>query len=349
VENVLKSKNYIYIVLSVCLVAISIWYVRKNIFYKQIEPNIMVILNQKLQNNYLDNEIKKSILSEHYNEADEYYEFAQDYNYTLSKHTIQMIAEHNSTTERALRDTTSFANGFIFGESDSNAALAGSFASDMTIIGDIRDISKEGIKLSKGEKYDKFILALGVLGVGMSASQLVTAGISTPAKIGTSILKIAKKSGRLTKNFIKVLKISLSKIIDFKKLKSINWKNPKQTYTMLKKFTKTINTKSIDPIFNSFSKIRKNTSLVDSVELLKYVDDTKDLKKIAKISNKFKKNTKVVLKIIGKGALRGVKNILKWTNKLIFSLISLLISSVLFLVILWFVFHLFKKRSIIDK
>jgi len=341
----MKSKYYIYLVLSIFFIAISAWYIRANIFYEKVEPDLMVLLKLKLQDNYLDKKIKKAILSEHYEEADEYYEFAKDYNYTLTTQTVQMIGEHNSITQRTLRNSASFVNGFIFGESDNSVALAGSFASDMTVVGDIRDISKEGIKLSKGEEYDELVLGLGVLGVGMSASQLFSQGLSTPAKVGTSILKVAKKSGKLSKKFIKVLKETLSKVINVKKLKNIDWKNPKKAYAMLRQFSKTINTKSIKPLFNNFSKISKNTSLADSVKLLKYVDDTKDLKKIVKVSSKFKKNTKIVLKMLGKGVLKSTRKVLQWTSQLIFGLIGLIISIISFLISTWFGIRLFRRAK----
>ncbi len=332
-------KWYKFIFISVFFIAVSIWFVKTNILYKNLEPDLMVLLKQKVQENYLDKVIKDAISKENYDEADEYYNLANDYNFTLLPSTLELISECNSTTDKALRDAKSFTNGFISGDADNGVALVGSMASDMTVVGDIRDITTEGGKLANGEDYDEFILSLGILGVAMSASQFLTAGSSTPAKVGTSILKIAKKSGKLSRKFIKVLKTSFSKIIDVKKVKKIQWSNPKKSLEMLTKMTKTLNLTTIEPIFEGFSKITKNTSLVDTVKLVEYVDDTNDLKKIARVSSKFKRNTKTVLKIVGKGTLRATKRALQWTTNLIIGFISLVISTLSFIFSIWMLYR----------
>ena len=66
--------------------------------------------------------------------------------------------------------------------------------------------------------------------------------------------------------------------------------------------------------------------MVDTISLMKYVDTPKELKKIAKISSTYKANTKGVMKILGKSALRTGKSVIKWTTKLIWGLIGLVTS-----------------------
>ena len=63
---------------------------------------------------------------------------------------------------------------------------------------------------------------------------------------------------------------------------------------------------------------------------MKYVDDPKDLQKMANISKKYKKNTKAVFKVLGKrvikGIVKGSAKIIKWTYMLVAQLLSLFIS-----------------------
>jgi len=65
---------------------------------------------------------------------------------------------------------------------------------------------------------------------------------------------------------------------------------------------------------------------------MKYIDNEKDLKAVLKLSNKYKKNTKGVLKVLGKSALRGSKFVLKKSAKFIYYLYGLVASIIGFIV-----------------
>ena len=73
---------------------------------------------------------------------------------------------------------------------------------------------------------------------------------------------------------------------------------------------------------------------------MKYVDNEKDLNKIVKLSTKYNKNTAGVLKILGKGALKSGKIVIKFTNLLIGEII------IFFLSILAFFMLVFSKKLI---
>ncbi len=216
----------------------------------------------------------------------------------------------------------------------------------MTLVGDLRDLSKEGSKFVVGEEYHKFILGISTLGVGLSVSQVLTAGASTPLKVGASTVKFAKKSGKLTKSFLKLITSKLNKSINFKALKKVDFTSISKLKKLFIIFAKTIDFSHTNKLFEKVSKLKKNTSSIDSISLLKYVDKEKDLNKVVKLSNKFGKNTRGVFKVLGKKVLKAGKVVIKYTSLLIFELFSLVIS--FFSLIFMFIYKriLFKKSKI---
>ena len=83
--------------------------------------------------------------------------------------------------------------------------------------------------------------------------------------------------------------------------------------------------------------------MVDTISLLKYVDTPKELKQIGKISKTYKVNTTGVMKVLGKGALRVGKSVIKITAKLIWGVLGLLGSLLGFFLMLWLKYRGLKR------
>jgi len=68
------------------------------------------------------------------------------------------------------------------------------------------------------------------------------------------------------------------------------------------------------------------------VSLLKYVDNTKELKSLGKVSKQFKGNTRGIVKLLGKSALRSGKLAIKYSAEFIAMLIGFVFSLLGFIV-----------------
>ena len=294
------------------------------------EKNLNVALKEKATKSYLDQKILFAIHNDEYDDAVMYQQLAEYLGVNLSKHTLEEIESHSGILSASWRNTKDFGTGFFTGESDSIAGISGAIAADMTIVGDLRDLSIEGSKFVNNESYDKVILGMSTIGVGLSASQFFTIGATTPLKISASIIKIAKKMKYLSNSFVDTIVSKLSKAIDFNKLKKVNFSSISSVQKATKTISKSLNSKFIRKAFKNIDTIKSNTSVADTLSLLKYVDNPKDLQKMANISKKYKTNTKAVFKILGKSAIRGIvkgsAKIIKWTKLLVAQLISLFVS-----------------------
>ena len=299
---------------------LSAWGAYTNLKYEKVEPNIALALKQKASKPYLEEKILEALKVEDFDAVEMYTNLANLVGVTLSPRTLSAIAENNTFFKKSWRNTKAFSKGFLKGESNSVAEMSGSIVSDMTLYGDLRDLKVEGTKYKNGESYDKFILQISLLGIGLSATQLLSVGASTPLKVGASVMKVAKKSGKITKPFMKVVSKRLSKSVDVKVLKTAKFGDLGKTVS------KSIDLAPMQVIFKDVNKIKKHTSTADTISLLKYIDNTKDLKSIGKLSKTYKTNTKGVLKVLGKGILKSGKSVLKYTSRFVAGLVGLIFS-----------------------
>ncbi|MEO1104018.1 MAG: hypothetical protein AAFW98_09865, partial [Pseudomonadota bacterium] len=119
----------------------------------------------------------------------------------LSPETTAELAAAQGTVATIMRGAGDFAGAYITGYADSAAGLAGAVVSDLTVVGDVRDIISEGGKAAVGEEYSEFLLALAAVGLAAEAATIATGGSSLVVNAALSVLKVAKRTGNLTVDF----------------------------------------------------------------------------------------------------------------------------------------------------
>ena len=124
----------------------------------------------------------------------------------------ELAADRGVAVDPALRDSVKeaaerhasaaniagrFVRGLWTGEPSDLASLAGTAFGDLFVFGDIRDAAREGTRYLTGEHYDLWILGLAGVGIAVSAATYATAGLTAPERLGVSIVKAARRTGRL--------------------------------------------------------------------------------------------------------------------------------------------------------
>ena len=87
-----------------------------------------------------------------------YLEVAKFMAYEIPAETMTKIDDAHALSATVVRNTWQFGEGFVTGQGDTNAGLAGAVSSDLTVVGDVRDIAAEGTKMLAGEEYSELIL-----------------------------------------------------------------------------------------------------------------------------------------------------------------------------------------------
>jgi len=320
--------------LSLLLLILLPFSIYKSYETKLIKPNVLAMLQKKATPNFFQNKIELLLKNNTTQEALAYYELAKFLKVPIPSKLEKSLEKETTFLATSLRNTQKFTQGFITGEADEKMSFYGSVTSDMMVVGDIRDLYTEGSKLLHNQPYDKFILTLSSIGVALSTSTYVTAGSTLALKVGVSVLKIAKKTKKLTKDFLKILHTKLNKVIDMKLFQAIDFSslnNLKKSTTALKN---SIHIAPIEHTLAQLNTIAKNSSKIDAIKMLSYIHTQQDLTKLVKLSTKFKKHTRVVLKIVGKSAFKGAKVVANYTNFFIAQVILWGFAFVSFIVLL---------------
>lgn len=223
---------------------------------------------------------EKLIQEKKYVEAQEYLSFFME----------QPYVKNNPESSKILNDIKKIRNsydykkdkvieGVLKGKSDDNIGKTSALISDFLVIGDIRDLSIQGMHYFNNEKVDNFMVALSSLGLIATASTLYSGGATAPIKTSVSVLKYGKKIKKIPLWFE-------SKLIDSVKV--------------VKK-TKSLTTveKMLEPIKNLYNKV----GLDQSLYMLKMSKNSKELLHLAKFGSRFGEKSRTLLKITNNRAL----------------------------------------------
>ena len=144
-------------------------------------------------------------------------------------------------------------------------------------------------------------------------------------KVGGSILKASKKLGYLSKELVKDIYILLKKTVDIsilkKQLTRVDFTSQKSIRLFSRNVMKSIQIKNIKKVFLDLSLIKKSTSIIGAMHVIKYAKNIKDIKVLRKAAVKFKGDTKGILKVIG---VKGVKGVVKVSKFIMYYIIALL-------------------------
>src|SRR6201996_8928310 len=128
----------------------------------------------------------------------------------LLRRVSDAVTEQNSTSHFA----KGFASGLVTGNADDVASMSGTVAGDLFVFGDIRDVVREGKHLVTGEPADRLVLGLAAAGIAVTAATYVSVGGAAPVRAGLTLVKDARKVGRLGEGLTEWAGRSTREIVD---------------------------------------------------------------------------------------------------------------------------------------
>ncbi|MCF8470125.1 MAG: hypothetical protein K9G30_05025 [Parvibaculum sp.] len=278
------------------------------------EPFVIAELKHTTDGPDLSRRIVKALDEKSYDDALIYAEIADYIGAPLDIDVQARLDAEGTFSHRISRNTGSFIEGFVTGEGGDTPAFMGALASDLTVVGDVRDIGSEGSKLARGEDYSKLILGLSVVGLAATSVTVATGGGGLPARIGVSLLKIARKSGTLTAKFARDLGNVLQEAVNFQKLRgtlrSVDLADTAATRRAIADYADGVSMARVTPILNDVAALERGIGPAETVRVLKYVDNTDDLARIGKMGGKLGTKTRGVIELTGKTSLRAFKTAL---------------------------------------
>jgi hypothetical protein len=181
-------------------------------------------------------------------------------------------ANHASAANTAGR----FVHGLWTGEPTDLASLAGTAFGDLFVFGDIRDAAREGTRYLTGERYDAWILGLAGVGIAITAATYATAGMAAPERIGLSIVKAARRSGRI---------------------------NPVLAVRAAREVVKVEEAGGLVELAENTGRVEAKAGTQAAMDSLAVAEEPQDMSRLARLSAAKGGKTRAIIKLVGRAAI----------------------------------------------
>jgi len=239
------------------------------------------------------------------------------------------VAAHDGASAVAWR----FARGLVTGEGDDAASLSGTLAGDLFVFGDVRDVLREGKRLVMGEEADRLILGLAATGIVVTAATYVSAAGVAPLRAGLTLVKDARKTGRLGAGLTAWTGRAARNMIDTPALthavQNVSLTRPAQSAHLIKAAFKAEKAGVLVRLAKDTGRVNAKIGAKGTLDVLRIADGPKDVARAARLAEAKGKETRATLKLLGRGALllaSGAFNLAWWVFAALIALIGTLAS-----------------------
>lgn len=203
--------------------------------------------------------------------AQSFLDLAAERSVAVEPALAERVAQANSAAASRRRTVKGFAQGFVSGEPNDAASLAGTVFGDLFVFGDVRDAVREGGRLARGEEADRLVLGLSAAGLAVTAGTYASLGAAAPARMGVSLMKAASRTGRIGAKLARSLKLQ--------------------------------KTDSLVRFATDMGRVQSKAGSRAALDGLKHVDTPKDAARLARLAEAKGTKTRAILKLAGRGAL----------------------------------------------
>jgi hypothetical protein len=200
-----------------------------------------------------------------------------------------------------------FASGLVTGEVSDAASLTGTITGDLFVFGDVRDVVREGKHLIAGEEVDRFVLGLACVGLAVTAGTYASIGLATPARAGLTLVKDARRAGRLSSGLGAWAGRSAATLIDKPMLENAvaeaSLTQPSQTVRAIKAAVKLDRAGEMVSVVKDVGRVGEKAGARAALDVLKVAEGPEDVARAARLAAAKGGQTRAIIKILGRGAL----------------------------------------------
>ena len=222
---------------------------------------------------------------------------------TLTEKVKVAVAEENSARHAA----QSFAMGLVTGEPTDMSGLAGTALGDLFVFGDVRDAVREGSRLAAGEQADELVLGLAAVGLAITAGTYASGGAAAPARIGLSLAKAARKTGKLSGELAAYIGRSLRGVVDWSALKKaatgVSVSEPALAIRAARDAVKVEKAGGLVHLARDVGRVQAKAGTQAALDALKVAETPREMRQVVKLAEKEGSKTRAILKVIGRGAI----------------------------------------------
>src|ERR1700740_3031009 len=222
----------------------------------------------------------------------------------LSQRVSDAVAEQSTSSHFARR----FASGLVTGNADDVASLSGTVAGDLFVCGDIRDVVREGKHLAMGEDTDHLVLGLAAAGLAVTAATYVSIGGATPVRAGLTMVKDARKVGRLGEGLTQWAGRSAREVVDAPVLQQAVAKSsllrPGETISAIKAAFRAEKGRGLVRLAKDVGRVGEKAGTRGALDTLRIAEGPKDVARAARLAEAKGGQNRAILKLLGRRGFR---------------------------------------------
>jgi hypothetical protein len=239
--------------------------------------------------------------------AQSFLELARERGVPVDPALAEKVELANAATATAARSLQNFARGLISGEPDDMSSLAGTALGDLFVFGDVRDAVREGSRLAAGEQADELILGLACVGLVITAGTYATVGIAAPARVGMTVLKAARKTGRIGSQMAGWIGRSAREVVDWTTLRrtvgEAGIAAPVVAVRAAREAVKVEKARELVHLVGDVGRVQAKAGTQAALEGLKLAETPQEMSKLARLAAAKGGKTRAILKLAGRAAI----------------------------------------------
>lgn len=227
----------------------------------------------------------------------------------------------------------SFAYGFVSGEPTDATSFAGTALGDLFVFGDIRDAVREGGRLAMGQQADELVLGLACVGLAITAGTYATVGAGAPVRVGLTLAKAARKTGRLSGRLAGSVGRMLRGVVDWAALKKaisgMSVAEPALAIRAARDAVKVERAGKLVDLARDVGKVEAKAGTQAALDGLKLAETPAEMSRVAKLAEKAGGKTRAILKVGGRTAIMlgaAVFDLASWVLGALFAVLGFVAS-----------------------
>jgi hypothetical protein len=252
-------------------------------------------------------EIEAALAADDAELAKSFVDLARDRNVPVAPELTAKVDAAVEKAAGALKTAENFTRGLIIGEPDDIVSLAGTALGDLFVFGDIRDAVREGSRYAQGKDVDHLILGLSAVGIAITAGTYASLGTGAPARVGLSLVKAARKTGRISARMAESVTRTLRSVVDGPALrKAIDGASATNPAAAARAVREAVKVEKADDLFRltrNVGDVQAKAGTRAALDGLKISNSPREMARVAKLAEKEGSRTRAILKFLGRGAI----------------------------------------------
>jgi hypothetical protein len=264
-------------------------------------------------------EIEAALSADDADLAGSFLDLARDRNVAVDPGLAERVQAAKAAASSTGHAIGSFAQGLVTGEPADTAGLAGTAVGDLFVFGDIRDALREGTRLATGQPTDELILGLACAGLAITAGTYATAGAAAPVRLGLSVVKAARATGRLSARMGEWVGRSLREVFDWGALgRAMGGATVVGPVIAVRAAREAVKAEKVEDLFRlagDVGRVQAKAGTQAALDGLAIAEGPRDMSRIARVAERYGAKTRAVLKLGGRAAIlltASVFNLFSW-------------------------------------